>query len=162
MSKQQSTAGVGYHPITIDGVEYKLRPLEVGVYAEMEAYIVSLRGNPLEEVSKIIDSIPKEHHKDCWDAALRMAVAGRTVATLEASQFENSVAGIAWKFWKCLNKEHPEISSVEAATKLMIKAGKSRLPEIVKAIEIGSGEAELGNSSGQVPNQTDETDLAGQ
>lgn len=162
MSGHHRTAGVDCRTITIEETEYTIRPLKVGVYAEMEAYIVSLRDDPLALAAAAVEKLAPVHHQAIWDAAMRQAANQRTVTAQQATDFENSIQGIAWKFWKCLEADHPEINSVDAAIKLLTKAGKNRLEEVMKAIELGSGEHDLKNSSGQDPTPTEETVLAGQ
>ena len=163
-SKQHRTAGVDFTRIDISGKTYTLRPLKVGVYAEMESYIVAQRGDPLAEAARACESLPEQHHQAIWDAAMRQAVKGRTVTAQEAAEFENSIRGLAWKLWKCLEQDHPEIDSVDAAIDLLTQAGTEHLERIARTVELGSGEADLGKSSGQQPQETamEGADPAGQ
>jgi hypothetical protein len=88
------------------------------------------------------------------------AVNARTVTNDEASAFENSVDGLAWKVWQCTKQDHPEINSVEKAKALLIEAGNENFEFLARATEIASGEADLKKSSGQGAEA--ETDPAGQ
>jgi hypothetical protein len=160
MSKHYRTAGVGYRPVVIAGQEYKIRPLTIGVYAAMEAFIVAQRPDPLEIASEAVKKLPPAQHDAIWRAAMNHAVAARTVTAEEAAAFENSVDGLAWKLWHCLKENHPEIDGVEAAKGLLIKAGEEHFEMLARSVELGSGEADLGKSSGQAEGQ--EADLAGQ
>lgn len=162
MSKHHRTAGTDYQVINLDGTEYKIRPLTVGAYSEMEAYIVSLRSDPLGEAANAVDRLPPQHHAAIWEAAMKQAVNNRTVTGPEAAAFENSIHGLAWKFWQCLKQDHPDIASVNDAMELLSYAGSKRLEEISKAIELGSGEADLEKSSGQALTETAEAVPAGQ
>lgn len=150
-SKQHRTAGVDYTEIEIGGKTYTIRPLKVGVYAEMESYIASQRGDPLAEAAEACERVPEKHHQAIWDAAMRQAVERRTVSAQEAAEFENSIRGLGWKLWKCLEQDHPEINGVDAAIELITKAGTEHLERIARSVELGSGEADLGKSSGQPP-----------
>ena len=163
-SKQHRTAGVDYVELDIDGGKYKLRPLTLGLYAEMESYIVAQRGDPLAEAARACDRVPEKYHMAIWDAAMRQAVQGRTVTAEEAATFENSIRGLAWKLWKCLERDHPEIDSVDAALKLLTRLGPQRIEEVDRKVKLASGEADLGKSSGQQPPDpaTEGMDPAGQ
>ena len=77
------------------------------------------------------------------------AITARTVTPEEAMAFENSIDGMAWKLWHCLKENHPEINSIESARDLMIAAGKENFQLLASAVEVASGEAELGKSTGQ-------------
>ena len=152
-SKQHRTAGVDYVEIDIDGQKYKLRPLTLGLYAEMESYIVAQRGDPLGEAAKACERVPEKYHAAIWDAAMRQAVQGRTVTAEEAATFENSIRGLAWKLWKCLERDQPDVDSVDAALAILTKLGPARLEEINYKVQLASGEADLGKSSGQQPTE---------
>ena len=69
---------------------------------------------------------------------------------------------MAWKVWKCLEQDHPEIDGVDKALEIITLAGPARLEEVVRSVEIGSGEADLGNSSGQGQTPTVEAAQVGQ
>lgn len=148
MSKQHRTAGVDYREIAIGEKTYKMRPLTVGAYAELEAYIVSKRPDPLALASQAAAKAPASQHDAIWRAAMDRAMALRTVTPEEAQAFEDSMDGLAWKFWQCIRQDHPEVDSIQAAKELIISAGDERLREIAVATELASGEADLGNSTG--------------
>ena len=149
MSKHHRTAGVDFRQVTIGDETYTLRPLTVGIYAEMESYVVSRRPDPLAVASEAVKSLPPSQHDAVWKAAMNQAVNARIVTADESAAFENSVDGLAWKVWQCLKQDHPEIDSVKAATELLIKAGDAHFEEIARATEIASGEADIKKSSGQ-------------
>lgn len=148
MSKQHRTAGVDFQTVEIGGKSYKLRPLTVGVYASMEAYLVSIRPDPLAIASEAVKRLPANQHDALWRAAIATAVANRNISSEQIAEFENSVDGLAWKLWQCLKQDHPEINSTEAARTLLIQAGEEHFVRLARAAEIASGEADLGESSG--------------
>lgn len=148
--------------IHIGDTDYTIRPLTVGVYAEMEAYIVAQRGDPLLVAANAVEKVPPQHHAAIWDAAMKQAVSGRTVTAEEASAFENSVNGLSWKVWQCMKRDHAEIDSVEAARNLLLEAGEKHFDRIASEVEIGSGEADLKNSDGPEVTTPGETDQVGQ
>lgn len=165
MSGQHRAAGLQTSTITISGRTYTLRPLTVGAYAQFEDWVVSQKGDPIAALAKVIDQIPAAHRDQAWEAAITAAQKARIVTTAEMAAAENSLHGIAWKLWKCLEQDHPEVNSVDAALQLLIAAGQQRADEIKAALRVASGEEDLKNSSGQAVGaeaETDKTPLAGQ
>jgi hypothetical protein len=150
MSKHQRTAGVDQRTVPIAGQDYTFRPLTVGVYASMEAYVVSRRPDPLAIASEAVKRLPASQHDAIWKAAMSAAITNRTISPAEMSDFENSVDGLCWKIWQSLKQDHPEIDSVEAARDLLVKAGEAgEFEKVSRTVEITSGEADLKKSSGQ-------------
>jgi hypothetical protein len=150
MIKQHRTSGVDCKHIVIAGKQYKLRPLTIGIYAQMESFIISRRPDPLAIASEAVRKLPQSQHDAVWRAAMNQAVAARTVTAEEAAAFENSVDGLAWKLWQCMVENHPEIDSIAAAKALLIEAGEQHFELLARSVEIASGEADLKKSSGQV------------
>lgn len=148
----------------IGGTKYKLRPLTVGAYADLEAYIASLRPDPLEAAAKAVEnpSIPAKHHATIWETAMREASSVRIVTAREIAEFESDINGLAWSLWQSLKADHPEIDSVESAKALLIKAGVKNLERIARTLEMSSGEADLKKSTGQAVEAEKAADLAGQ
>lgn len=162
MSKHHRTAGTDYKVITIGGKEYTLRPLAIGVYAEMESYIISQKPDPLEIASEAVAKLPSSRHEAIWKAAMSQAVNARTVTSEEMAAFEDTVNGLAWKIWQCVRQDHPEINSVKAARALLMQAGEEhRFEELSRVAEIASGESDLKKSSGQAE-AIEKADPAGQ
>lgn len=160
MSKHHKTAGVAYETLNVGDQIYKLRPLKVGVYAEMEAYVLSQRIDPLQAASEAISKIPPQYHQAIWDAAMKAVMASRTVSAQEMAAFGNSPRGIAWMLWKLMEQDHPEINSVETAIELMERIGPERAQEIQRKIQIASGESDAEKSFGQAE-ETKDTAPAG-
>lgn len=149
MSRHHRTAGVSHKTVEINGVKYKLRPITVGAYAEMEAFIVSRRPDPLDIASAAVARLPKSQHDAIWRVAMDRAITARTVTQEDAEAFENSVDGLSWKLWQCLKDNHPEINSLDAARDLLIAAGEDNFQKLAMSVQVASGEADLGKSTGQ-------------
>ena len=116
----------------------------------MEAYVVSRRPDPLAIASDAVKRLPPQNHDAIWKAAMSAAITARTVAPAEMSDFENSVDGLCWKVWQSLKQDHPAIDSVDAAKELILRAGEAgEFEKLSRTVEIASGEADLGKSSGQ-------------
>lgn len=149
MSKHHRTAGTEFTVVEIKGKRFTMRPLTVGQYAELESHIVSLRGDALAIASEAVKKLPESHHEAIWKAAMREAVASRTVTMKEANDYQNSLDGLAWMVWQCVKQDHPEIDSLTAARELVMSAGPEEFKRIALATEVASGEADLKKSSGQ-------------
>lgn len=162
MSKHHRTAGKDFETIKIGEKKYKLRPLRVGTYAEMEAYVVEQRVDPLAIAAQAVATIPASHHDAIWNAAFRNAMSRRTVIATDMRDFEQSARGTAWKFWRSVEQDHPEVNSVDEALKLMEQMGVARMKELILKMQVSSGEADIKNSDGQEGAQTAEIPPAGQ
>ena len=142
-NKIQRTAGTDFEEITIEGETYKMSPLKYVVYGEMEAYVCSLRTCPIEAVANSPARLTKVQQQAAFDAAIRAATFAKIVPATEMANFEKSVTGIAYKLWKSLEPNHPEIDSVDKAAFLLTIAGAERLEEIKAKLFVASGESSL-------------------
>lgn len=158
--KLHRTAGASSQTLVIGEKTYTLRPLTVGLYAEMEAYVVAQREDPMVIAALACQKVPAQFHTDIWDSAMRAAKSARTVTAAEMSAFEQSIRGLAFKFWACLKTDHPKLT-VDDALKLIEEAGEERMAELQARIHVGSGEADLKNSSGQAEATAATNPLAG-
>jgi len=145
-------SGKLHKTITIGGETYTLsKPTLVGVYAEMEAFVVARKRDPLVLAVEACKTAPPGQHAAIWEAAMKTASAARVATAEEMAAFERSPWGMAFKLWKCLDDRHrAEFPTVEAAMGLMERAGEN-LDEIQAQLAVVSGEADLGNSSGRSP-----------
>lgn len=148
MQNVQRTAGKSYETLTVGDRKIKLRPLKVGIYADLEAYVFEMRGDPLEAAGAAVAKLPAQLHPAIWEAAFRVVMTNRAVSTAEISAFETSVRGIAWKLWKCVETDQPEIDSLEKALELLTEIGPARAAEVELKLKVASGEADLGKSTG--------------
>ena len=114
MSRHHRTAGVDYTLLTIGENTYKLRPITLGDYAEIESHILST----------------------CADQSMRH------ITNEQLSIFENSHAGHAWFLWKCLQADHREFDSIAKVLRLIESAGEDEYPRIVETVRIASGSAD--------------------
>lgn len=173
--------GHGRNVLTIGGKQYQLRPKVLAEYAEREAYICSLKPNPLQVLEQLpaLPAIPPpimrgndepldeynqrriEHtarvaridaqHKArqaLIDRAFREATQPQVVSFEDENKFDNSMHGIAWKLWRALRQDHPEIASVQHALDLIEQAGTEALGEINARLDEAEESALLKNSAG--------------
>lgn len=145
---QHRTAGKQTETLKIGEKIYTLRPLTFGIYAEFEDWIVSEKIDPIEALAARIDKVPPQHQAAAWEAAINAAQRNKTITTTEMAAAENSLRGVAWKLWKVLEKDHPEVRGVDDALKLVAKMGEDRVPELVAKMQVASGELDLKNSDG--------------
>lgn len=116
--------------LEVAGSTWRITPWRMRRYGEMEQYIISCRG-----------------------------AGGPTCnyATLdEVAQFERSPHGSAWLIWKCLEPEHPEINSIEAAYDWMEAAGSSYFEAVMQVIGMAQEKDLLKNSDTPEPTTTDD------
>jgi hypothetical protein len=145
-------SGKIHKDLLINGKTYTLsRPALVGVYAEMEAFLVSRKSDPIVLAVEACRLAPAAMHATIWEAAMKTGSSARIATAEEMAAFEASPWGIAFKLWKCLDKKHEqEFPTPESAMKLLEEIGDN-LPELTATLAVVSGEADLGNSSGRSP-----------
>ena len=155
MTDQAVMAGKTGSKITLGGKEYTLRPYVVGVWAEMKAFVASLKGDPIKEVCDRLDSIPP-NQQGRWMKAAVEAAANQTPTDEEMLAFEKSLLGQAFHLWACLKADHlAEFPTPHVVYELMVaeaeEHGQSKLTEIMLKVHVGSGGEALGNSAGRSP-----------
>ena len=141
--KIQRTGGADFETFVVEGDTYKISPLRLGHWSEMESYVSSLRQNPIDIASANLNGKPLAVQQMIMDAAVKAACYAKIVPAVEIANFEASITGLAWKLWKTLEPNHPEINSVSEAVFILTAAGADRLAEIKAKLHVGSGEADL-------------------
>ena len=153
MSDHARVAGKTSQTIELDGKTYTLKPYVVGLWAEMSAFVRSLKGDPIKEVCDRLDAIPAEQQQRWMKAAVE-AAANQAPTEQELSAFEQSLLGTAFKLWTTLEGE-PRSGIPRAA------GGHGRLISLTEEegekktgrnhVQAGGrrGEANLKNSAGQ-------------
>lgn len=81
--------------------------------------------------------------QQAWQEAKRP----RFVSFEDEQLFDRSLHGIAWRFWRAVRENHPEVNGVQAALLLIQKMGDARLPELMRLLEKSEEKDLLGNSS---------------
>ena len=80
------------------------------------------------------------------ERAWKEATRPRCVTVEEEQQFDNSLHGIAWRLYRSLRRNHPEIDGVQAALDLIERAGNSNLAHIVETLDHAEERDIVGNS----------------
>jgi hypothetical protein len=153
MSDHARVAGKTFQTIDIGGKTYTLKPYVVGLWAEMSAFVRSLKGDPIKEVCDRLDLIPADQQQR-WMKVAVDAAANQSPTEVELATFEKSLLGTAFKLWSTLKADHlDEFPTAQAVMDKLISLteseGEKKLAEIMLKLEVASGETDLKNSSGQ-------------
>lgn len=142
-------AGAAVHTIELGGKTYNLKPWTMGVYAEMSAFVRSLKGDPIQELCNRLSSLPSDQHAK-WMRAAVEAAANQTPTDEEMTRFEESNLGAAFKLWTLLKTDHlAEFPTPFAVMNMMTNLSEAKLMEVAAKAPIASGENDLKNSAGQ-------------
>lgn len=111
----------------------------------MDAYNLRLAAH--KRKTKEIDA-KHEARQLMIDRAMIEASKPKICSFDDENAFDSSLHGIAWKFWRALREDHPEIDSVQAAMSLIEKAGTAALKDINAKLDITEEKDILKNSDG--------------
>ena len=168
MQGHARTAGRLKRTVTLCGRQYTLTTPGIGrLFADMEAHVVSLRADPLAAVAQAIQAgrIPEAQQDRAWRAAMEQATRANVASQAEIAQFEQSPRGLAYKLWACLKDEHAKefptpddvLRLVEEAIEEAVQkypdnpdAAQVELARLMGAVQVATGEADAGNSSGPI------------
>jgi len=159
------TTGRLIQTLEVGGVKYTLRAPPIGrLIADMEAYIVSLRKNPFvmaaEAVADLRRTLSAEQltvvEERIWKAAEVASVRSGAASAEEMDAFTQSLRGIAYQLYTCLEQDHGKvIRSVDDALSLIEEFveehGQTGLQVLQAKIHAATGEADAKNSSGPSP-----------
>jgi hypothetical protein len=153
MSDHARIAGMTSQTIELGGKQYTLKPYVVGLWAEMSAFVRSLKGDPIREVCDRLDTIPAEQQQR-WMRAAVEAAANQSPGEEELSAFETSLLGTAFKLWATLKAEHAgdfpsPYAVLDKLASLSEADGEKKLTEIILKLEAAGGEADLKNCDGR-------------
>lgn len=157
MQGHARTSGMSFQTITVGGKLYKLRPFRMSAYAEIEAYILSLREDPITLAAQAAAQAPESQHAVIWETAFKLASKSRTVSREELAQFDNTLMGLACRVWICLKEDHAdEFPRPEDVLPWMERIAREKGEDATKAelqakVSVASQQADLGNSSGPTP-----------
>jgi len=161
MDGQARVAGQVYKDVKIGDKTYRLsRPNLVGIYGEVEAWIVSRKVDPLVLAVRACRMAPPDAHATVWEAAMKVASTARIATKDELDAFWASRWANAFLFLKALDPKHyDEVPDVDAAMNV-IEQGVD-MDELLANISVVNGEADIKNSSGpsttRAPSQQTET-----
>lgn len=151
-------AGVGPR-VTFAGRAFQIRGKTNAYYADVEAAIKKLRGNPLDLVVEAGKRASLEKNPDVLDSVAK-AVADKfrnwnTTTYVDYIEFMGTPEGDALTIYHAIKDDAPDVT-FEQVKFWMVQtrfyggeSGRAKLDEIFKAIATASGEDQLGNLSGQ-------------
>lgn len=145
-------AGTDFQTLTLGGKQYKLSPLKVGSYAELQAYYLSLRDDPLVLASRACNDprIPPTQHATIWESAIKVASTMRIIPPGELADFEQSVHGRAFQFFCSIRANHPEIKSADEILPIFESITEGEMQELLIKLELVNNGPAIKNSSGPV------------
>ncbi len=165
MDGMARSSGRQFQKLTIGGKKYTLRAPSVGrLIADMEAYVVSLRQNPLSLAVEAIRRLPVDltalerarFEAAIWKAAEAASVRTGAISVDEMNEFTSSPRGLAYQLHTCLEADHgKEVTTVDQALSLIetyVEAeGQDGLMAMRMMILGATGEGDAKNSSGPSP-----------
>ena len=116
--------GGGGRPVRIAGTTYRLAPLRVQDYAEMERHLLSTRPDPLDLVVSKLPGLPESQQRYLLELAYEDARRGRWISAEELDTWLAAGEGQVYRFWLSLRQQHPEIGLDEAEMLLRGAAGE--------------------------------------
>jgi hypothetical protein len=145
---QARIAGQLWKEVELGGKKYTLsKPNLVGIYGEIEAWIVSRKTDPLVLAVKACQQAPAAMHPIIWEAAMKTASAARIANLDEMEAFRASRWCVAFMFWKALNEKHrEEVPDLDAAMKLIESCVD--VDALIANVNVVNGEADLKNWCG--------------
>lgn len=141
-------AGTRTASLRVGDKTYTLAPKVLAEYGERERYILSLCPSPFEALGKLPADFPADARARLERLALEAATKPQFIALDEDAAFDQSLHGIAWRLWRALRTNHPEIDGVQAALDLIEAAGQQRLAEIADKLDGAEEKDALKNSAG--------------
>lgn len=156
MDGQARVTGQIYKDIEIGGKTYRLSlPNLVGIYGEIEAWIISRKVDPLVLAVQICNGdrktgtppAPPQMQATIWEAAMKTASAARIASKEELDLFWGSRWSNAFLFLKALDpKHHEEVPDIEAAMRV-VESGVD-VDLLMAQLSVVNGEADVKNSHG--------------
>jgi hypothetical protein len=161
MNGLSRTAAVGPR-VTLNGKEYQVRGKTNRFYAELEAELLKLRGDPFDLIVEAATRAKLDKDAELLNNVANIVTAKfrnwNTMTYSDYLEFMNSPTGDALTAYHCLREDAPELTYDEVKFWLVkVKCITQKDEEIAemqalfKAIEVASGEDQLGNSNGQPP-----------
>ena len=153
----QTVSGAGA-TFKIGDKDYRLKPPSFGTFGEVERHVASLKPNPLDALSKTIHSFPEDKQSEMMRIACEVASKQtQSVPEHEIRDFLSSYSGICFFWWVAIRDNHPEIESLEVASKILDDLDNAQLLKLQMILMKISGLEDLGNSPS--PQEEEKTDL---
>jgi len=132
------------HVINIGGRDYRLGPLTLDDYGEIENRIFSKRPDPLAVAIEKLDRLDRKQQEMLLGRAYDAAVKSPAVTVDELRQWRNTLEGFCYRFWLMIRKYHEEIGLRDAVELVQQLTGEIRA-ELNRQVEDADG-LPVGNS----------------
>jgi hypothetical protein len=132
--------------VEINGKQWTFDTAYLRDYAEMEQYILSHRPDPLEGLA----GLPDDVRADAVRVAMQQRQRSPFVSMSELAEFESSVHGVAWRVWRALRNNHPEIAGIDDAYQFIEDAGNEHWGTILTTLDIAEEKDLIKNSESPV------------
>ena len=103
------------HSVTIGGRTYRLKPLSLADYGEIENRILSKRPDPLAVAIENLGGLSEKQQEFLLGRAYDRAVSARHVTAEELRQWRETPEGICYRFWLMVRKSEPKMTLEEAS-----------------------------------------------
>ena len=114
------------HTVEIGGRTYRLGPLTLRDYGEIENRVVSQRPDPVAVALRSLEGLSPRQQEFLLGRAYDRAVSTRRATAAEVDQWKRTPEGFCYLFWLMVRKGHPKITLKRAAELVEQLAGEVR------------------------------------
>jgi hypothetical protein len=126
------------HTVTIAGRTYRLGPLTLEDYGEIENRILAGRPDPLAVALDKLDRLDEQQQRTLLARAYDEAVKCPMVTIAELERWRETPQGFCYRFWLMIRKHQPEIT-LERAAELIEQLGAEARAEVGRRVKDCSG-----------------------
>jgi hypothetical protein len=130
--------------VSIGGRDYRLGPLTLDDYGEIENRILAKRPDPLAVAIEKLDRLDRKQQEMLLARAYDKAVKSPTVTIDELQLWRNTAEGFCYRFWLMIRKHHEQVS-LQEAVELVEQLGGEARAELNRRVE-DCGGLPVGNS----------------
>jgi len=133
--------------IAVGDCTYRLGPLTLKDYGEIENRILARRPDPIAVAVGHLEGLSEEQQEYLLGRAFDRAVSGRWVRSSEIDEWKQTHEGFCYLFWLMVRKSHPEVT-LERAAELIQQLADESQEDLHRRMAEAAGLPE-GNRSGQ-------------
>ncbi len=101
--------------VTAAGRTYRLAPLTLSDYGEIENRILARRPDPLAVALQALDGLDEKQQESLLGRAYDRAVSARLMTAAEFQKWRETPDGLCYRFWLMARKAQPGLTLEEAA-----------------------------------------------
>lgn len=114
------------HTVDVGGRTYRLGPLTLRDYGEIENRVVSQRPDPVAVALRSLEGLSPRQQEFLLGRAYDRAISTRRATAAEVDQWKQTPGGFCYLFWMMVRKHHKEITLARAAELVEQLAGEVR------------------------------------